>query len=423
MATQEGGFYDDDSTEQSSWGCDGYTGGRNLFYSVRNYRVQNKTLRDYIAEQRADGMIYACSPAQKYHLPDFSLNLYQSAWEYHLFYNDVTLLEDTYPGLKKFLLEYVGKRRDPKTGLSTIKGKNWGNCFSTSDWNPDYLDFKGSGAALTVHNMLYYNALKVMANFAADLRRPDDAREFERIAAELKSAINTHLFDGIEKYRDGLDSKAYHLLCSVWAIHNGIVPADKREAVLKYIREYKGYGLELAAIGACVFFDTMYPLGTEGERLLAYLKHPERWVRMIPNYCTTENIAGGGIPLAVLPNAPGTALPKFVGGIRPTAPGFAVFDIKPTIDGLDRAAVTVPTVKGPVAVEWHRPATGAGLALSAKVPCNTTAHVYLPKQALSEIVVRESGRVVWQEGTFAAGSPGITAGEDAGLWIRLTVGS
>jgi hypothetical protein len=250
-----------------------------------------------------------------------------------------------------------------------------------------------------------------------------DAAEFEKIAAELKVAINTHLFDGVEKYRDGIDSQAFHLLCSVWAIHNDIVPDNKRDAVLKYIREYPNYGMELASIGACVFFDTMYPLGTEGGRLLAYLKHPQRWVRMIPNYCTTESIDGGGIPLAVLPNAPGTALPKFVGGIRPTAPGFAVFDVKPTIDGLDRAAVTVPTVKGPAAVEWHRPAKGAGLVLSAKVPGNATAHVYLPKQALSEIVVREGGRVVWQDGRFTAGSPGITAGEDAGHWIKLTVGS
>jgi alpha-L-rhamnosidase len=423
MATQEGGFYDDDVTEQSSWGCDGYTGGRNLFYSIRNYRVQNKTLRDYIAEQNADGMIYACSPARAFHLPDFSLNLYQSAWEYHLFYNDLTLLEDTYPGLRKFLIEYIGKRRDPKTGLSNVKGKGWADCYSTSDWNPDYLDFKGVGAALTVHNMLYYNALRVMSRFAIDLGRAEDAREFEKIAADLKVAINNHLFDGVEKYRDGIDSKAFHLLCSVWAIHNDIVPDDKRDAVLKYIREYKGYGLELASIGACVFFDTMYPLGTEGERLLAYLKHPERWVRMIPNYCTTENIAGAGLSLAVLPNAPGTVLPKFVGGVRPTSPGFKTFDIKPTIDGLEHATVTVPTVKGKVTVHWRKMPNAAGLTLDAVVPANTTAHVYLPKGTWTEIVVREGKAIVWQQGKFVPGTAGITAGEDAGRWIRLTIGS
>ena len=423
MATQEGGFFDDDSTEQSSWACDGYTGGENLFYSIRNYRVQNKTLRDYVAEQADDGMIYACSPARKYHLPDFSLNLYQSAWDYHLFYNDRTLLEDVYPGLKKFLVEYLGARRDPATGLSTVKGKDWDRCYSTSDWNPDYLDFKGSGAALTVHNMLYYNALRVMSRFAADLGRPDDVRQFEAIAGTLKAGINAHLFDGVEKYRDGPDSKAYHLLCSVWAIHNDLVPADRREAVLTYIRNYPGYGLELASIGACVFFDTMYPLGTEDERLLAYLKHPERWPRMVPNFCTTERIDGGGIPLAVLPNAPGTMLPRYVGGVRPTSPGFATFDIRPAVGGLDHATVTVPTVKGTVRVAWRRLGGGAGLALDATVPVNTTAHVSLPKQALSDVEVREGGAVVWEDGRFRGTVPGITDGRDAGLWIRLTVGS
>jgi alpha-L-rhamnosidase len=423
MATQEGGFFDDDSTEQSSWACDGYTGGQNLFYSIRNYRVQNKTLRDYVSEQAQDGMIYACSPARKYHLPDFSLNLYQSAWDYHLFYNDLTLLEDVYPGLRKFLVEYLGKRRDPKTGLSTVKGKDWVRCYSTSDWNPDYLDFKGSGAALTVHNMLYYNALRVMSRFAADLGRPADAQEFDAIAEEIKAGINAHLFDGVEKYRDGLGSQACHLLCSVWAIHNDIVPADKREAVLRYIRTYPGYGLELASIGACLFFDTMYPLGTEGRRLLAFLKHPQRWVRMIPNYCTTERIDGGGIPLAVLPNAPGAMLPRYVGGVRPTSPGFNTFDIKPTMDGLEHASVVVPTVKGKVSVEWRKRPGGAGYTLAATAPVNTTAHVYLPKQALTDVVIREGDALVWQGGTFVRGVAGVSAGTDAGLWIKLTVGS
>jgi alpha-L-rhamnosidase len=423
MATQEGGFFDDDSTEQSSWACDGYTGGENLFYSIRNYRVQNKTLRDYIAEQADDGMIYACSPARKYHLPDFSLNLYQSAWDYHLFYNDLTLIEDVYPGLKKFLVDYLGKRRDAKTGLSTVKGKNWAQCYSTSDWNPDYLDFKGSGAALTVHNMLYYNALRVMSRFALELGRPADARAFDAIAEGLKTGINTHLFDGVEKYRDGLDSKSFHLLCSVWAVYNGIVPDGKREAVLRYIRDYPGHGLELASIGQCVFFDTMYPLGTEGERLLAFLKHPNRWVRMIPNYCTTERADGGGIPLAVLPNAPGTMLPRYVGGVRPTSPGFSAFDIKPTMDGLDHASVTAPTVKGKVSVEWRKLAGKSGFTLAATIPVNTTAHVYLPKQTLSGIVIREGDAPVWQGNQFENGVPGITDGSDAGLWIKLTVGS
>ena len=421
MATQEGGFFDDDSTEQSSWGCDGYTGGRNLFYSIRNYRVQNKTLRDYAAEQAADGMIYACSPAQKYHLPDFSLNLYQSAWEYHLFYNDLTLLEDVYPALKKFLIEFLGKHRDPETGLSTMKGKSWEAGYSTSDWNPDYLD--SSGAALTVHNMLYYHALWIMSQFARQLDRPKDVKAFDVIAAELKAGINAHLFDGVEKYRDGLGSKQYHLLCSVWAIHNDLVPVDKRDAVLKYIRTYPNYGLELASIGQCVFFDTMYPLGTEGERLLAFLKHPQRWVRMIPNYCTTELVDGGGIPLAVLPNAPATVLPKFVGGVRPTNPGFSAFDIKPTMDGLQYASVKVPTVKGMVSVEWRQTSDSKDYTLMAAIPVNSVATVYLPKQGRSGITIREGDIVIWQAGKFVRTVPGIDKIVDAGLWINVSAGS
>jgi len=433
MATQEGGFYDDDSTEQSSWACDSYTGGENLFYSIRNYRVQHKTLRDYIAEQAANGMIYACSPAQKYHLPDFSLNLYQSTWDYHLFTNDLTLIETTYPGLRKFLVDFIGTRRDPTTRLSTVKGKSWGGGYSTSDWNPDYID--ASGKALTVHNMLYYNALRVMSRLASDLGRKADIAEFDAIAAEVKNGINTALFDGVEKYRDGLGVDKFHLLPAVWAIHNDLVPADKREAVLRYIRNYPGYGLELASIGQCVFFDTMYPLGTEGGKLMEFLHHPNRWLKMIPNYCTTEHVDGGGIPLAVLPNSPGTMLPRYVGGVRPTSPGFSTFDIKPTVDGLAWAKVQVPTVKGMVTVAWQKPVAatgpagsgkdsgGSGLDLMATIPANTLAEVWLPKQGLNRVMVSEGNAVVWDGSRFKEGTPGVLSVNDTKLWVRLTVGS
>ena len=138
---------------------------------------------------------------------------------------------------------------------------------------------------------------------------------------------------------------------------------------------------------------------------------------------TTEKCDGGGIPLAVLPNSPGTMLPRYVGGVRPTSPGFSTFDIKPTMDGLKYASVKVPTVKGETRVEWRLASDGKGYTLLATIPVNSIANVYLPKQGRQDVSVHEGDALVWQAGKFSRATQGIEDAINAGPWIKLVVGS
>jgi hypothetical protein len=63
------------------------------------------------------------------------------------------------------------------------------------------------------------------------------------------------------------------------------------------------------------------------------------------------------------------------------------------------------------------------LALDVTIPANATAEVSVPTLGLYVTTIKEGGRIIWRDGQFVSGVPGITAGRDAGDAITFEVGS
>ena len=63
------------------------------------------------------------------------------------------------------------------------------------------------------------------------------------------------------------------------------------------------------------------------------------------------------------------------------------------------------------------------LSLNTVLPANTLGEIYIPKLALSNVVVTESGTTVWKNGAFVPGTDGITTAEDNGQDIVFQAGS
>jgi len=57
------------------------------------------------------------------------------------------------------------------------------------------------------------------------------------------------------------------------------------------------------------------------------------------------------------------------------------------------------------------------------VPVNSVGYVYIPKFGHSSIAIEESQQVVWQNGAFKPGVPGVSQGTDAGTAVELVIGS
>ena len=85
--------------------------------------------------------------------------------------------------------------------------------------------------------------------------------------------------------------------------------------------------------------------------------------------------------------APLHIIPRGLFGIRPTAPGFSTFTVKPQLAFLEYARLEHPTVKGTIKVEVRR-LKGEEAEMELEVPEGTTAFVTFGKTQLEA----ESGR-------------------------------
>ncbi len=72
---------------------------------------------------------------------------------------------------------------------------------------------------------------------------------------------------------------------------------------------------------------------------------------------------------------------------EPDTDGTVTVAIAPPKTGLSSARGSVPTIAGPVSLEWRR--SGSRLTLSTTIPPNASAHVSLPARSPSS--VQESG--------------------------------
>jgi hypothetical protein len=137
-----------------------------------------------------------------------------SAWHHYQMSGDRTFLQKSYDAMLKACRHIAEQRNDrglvwctsEKTGAKGIIG--WRNVIK---------GYRLSGATTEV-NAECYAAFRCMAACARELGRDGDAREFEDLAAALKDAINTHLYNP----GNGL----YYLNIDVFGVPRSDITAD-----------------------------------------------------------------------------------------------------------------------------------------------------------------------------------------------------
>ncbi len=94
-----------------------------------------------------------------------------------------------------------------------------------------------------------------------------------------------------------------------------------------------------------------------------------------------------------------SALPAFVLGVQPTAPGFARWRIAPQLGDLKWAQGTVPSPHGVITSRWVR--TAHNLRLTVQAPAGTRGVVDLPLLRRPRALYRD-GQLLWQRGFTSA---------------------
>ncbi len=211
----------------------------------------------------------------------------------------------------------------------------------------------------TMVNAFFYHNMVLMAELASIVGKPGEEDYFKMMAAKVKQAVNTLLFDQEKQvYVDGEGSLHSALHASMAPMAFGMVSPLSEKSVSEHI---KSRGMACSVYGAQYLLEALY-LGGEAEYALELMTatHDRSWWNMI---ATGSTITTEAWDLIYKPNqdwnhawgaAPGNIIPRYLWGIRPKVPGFAAVSIQPQLADLTSSEIVFPTMRGAISCTYEK---------------------------------------------------------------------
>lgn len=229
----------------------------------------------------------------------------------------------------------------------------------------------------TVVNAHHYRSLLYMAEMGRAIGKEEDAKVFERDAAQMLVAFNEKLFDpatGLYLDGEGINHSSMH--ANFFPLAFGLVPDSRKPSVIAYL---KSRGMACSVYTAQYLLEGLFENG-EAEAALALMASGGEcsWLHMLEFGSTLTTEAWDR---KIKPNldwnhawgsAPANIIPRYVLGVRPLDPGFTKAIVAPQLGKLAYAEGVVPTVLGGVGVKAR-----AG-KIEVDVPRGMTAVVVVP---------------------------------------------
>ncbi|TWU39674.1 family 78 glycoside hydrolase catalytic domain [Novipirellula artificiosorum] len=232
----------------------------------------------------------------------------------------------------------------------------------------------------TVVNAFHIEALERMVEMARAIGKSEDAEAFAARAELAKAAFQMTLFDeaaGI--YRDGVGTDHSSIHANFFPLAFGLIPQDKLAGVIEWLEQKD---MQCSVYAAQYFLDGLFNHGSDQKAIDLMVADGDRsWKHMV-NSGTT--ISWEAWDLKYKPNqdwnhawgaAPANLLPRCVLGAQPETPGWTNAMIRPCPGGLKYARGRVPTVLGPIEIDWKNEST---FTLTLALPKGMTARVELP---------------------------------------------
>jgi alpha-L-rhamnosidase len=365
------------------------------FGMQRFYQQWLQSCRD---AQRADGGLPVVIPssgtdfsAQITTDPSWSGTFILDAWKLYQYYGDRSFVSDNYATAKRWMdlmATTIAKTGGVYAGFSfgdwAAPGSEQNGTTLAPPEGPDLTNFR-IVPLVTANGDLYQEA-RTLADMARVAGNVADAASYDALADRIKQAFNQTFFDpSADTYQTSLPA-GYRQTSNLVPLYYGLVPAGHEQAVYDNLVadiHARGEHLNTGAIGTKMLLRV---LTAHGDTDLAYriatqTTYPSwgYWVSQGANSSwETWSHADPGQSLdhAFLSTI-NDWLYYDVAGLQPAAPGFAKILVRPAPPtGLEHAAATLGTPRGPVASSWRR--IGNELALTVEIPGNTTAEVDVP---------------------------------------------
>ncbi|MHB2095875.1 family 78 glycoside hydrolase catalytic domain [Pantoea dispersa] len=352
-----------------------------------------------------------------------------NAWNDYFYTGDDGLIRKNYERLKLKLPAKLIKGFDQNTGLVTADygdGKP-GPDHDIVDWPASLRAGYQFSDTHNVANVFFFKGTQRLSEIAGVVGNTKDSEKYRQLSVRSAEGFRTSFYDrDRHAFRDNIGGKPHiSSQSNAFAVNFGIADMKQSDSAALFLAEKKM--LEGSVYSALFALNAMAENGQGSEAVHQITglnqdgsRRPgtHNWRHMIENGSgSTMEAWNESDDLTVShSHAWGTA-PVIVAvqglfGIRPLRPAYALFQVKPILDGLSHASIQVPTIRGDIAASFTR--TEGKWALAVDVPANTEADIYVPGAISSN--VRESGESLSKV-------EGVVSVSETGKYVKVRVGS
>lgn len=269
-------------------------------YAVsRDDRLARKTLHEFHASRREDGLLEAQFPApcRMTAIPAFSLYWVLMVHDHMRHFGDAGLVRQ-YLGTVDGILDHFSRLVGPLGLVGRFAGpedETWAFVDWVPEWRTPEYGFKGvavppayfSCGAATVHSLLYAIALRSAADLAECCGRKCVAGEYRSRAEELNAAARQHCFDqATGLFTDGPGSAELSQHTQVLAVLSGAVHAGEAAALMRRtVLDRERYGVVRTSLAMAFYVFRAASLAGVYEELWSELMKP--WQVMMDQHLTT----------------------------------------------------------------------------------------------------------------------------------------
>jgi hypothetical protein len=391
--------------ERLGWLEEDHLNGPALRYNFDLAQLFRKSMNDMADSQLENGFVPNIAPEYfvagsrslnngMRNSPEWGGSFIMVPWQQYLFTGDTGLLRTHYDAMKRYVafLGSTATNHIVPTGLG-----DWCDIGPKPSWNSQLTTPQFTATAFYQH----FNW--VLARAAEVLGKPDEEKQFDAFAEEIRVAFNKNFYHPETHQYEGGSQTANSLA----VVMNLVEPANRAAVIDNIVADVRAKGLTSGEIGYAYLLralaesghsDVIYAMNNQSDKpgygyqlKMGATALTEKWDTSISGgYGSQNHFMLGQINEWFFHDLAGIARDD-------SEPGFKKIVIHPVVVGdLTWVKGKYDSVHGPITTEWKRDAKSFALDLS--IPPNTSATVFVPAESVDD--VRERG-------VAAVKSPGV----------------
>jgi hypothetical protein len=397
--------------ERLGWLEEANLNGPSLRYEFDLGLLVAKQMQDMADSQTSDGLVPDISPEFTVFSggfrdsPEWGSSVILLPWQQYLFTGDDTLMRQYYPAMTNYF-QYLAAQA---AGNFLNYPNGLGDWYDIGPNAPGYP--QNTPVSLTA-DAYYCLDAQILGQVAAEIGRTNDAAVFNLLATNIAAAFNNTYYSAANGYYSTGSQTA-----QAFPLYLGIVsPANQASVMAALIGNINSAGLTTGEVGHRYLLRALTDFGRPDVVFNLHSGTSDPGYGYILNQgATALTEAWDGNPADSQDHFMLGHITEWfyhdLAGIQPdpAAPGFQHLLIKPAfVGGISWADASYNSARGAITSAWTL--TNNLATLNVAVPVGSTGTICLPMVGVdvTNVVVTESGAVIWQNGAALNGAAGVT---------------